>query len=135
MWLQKMIYIAHGWNLAVNGEPLVAENPEAWDGGPVYRDIWDHIRDHGIDPSTKLFTDPVSKEVYEADLSAREKSVVDHVWNKYRKYSGRDLSRMTHMPGTPWTEVYLNEGRDSAIPNHLIKQHYTNLALAGRGTK
>ncbi len=35
--LQKLVYMAHGWNLALLGKPLISENIEAWKWGPVIR--------------------------------------------------------------------------------------------------
>lgn len=29
--LQKLVYIAHGWSLAITGQPLVRQSAEAWD--------------------------------------------------------------------------------------------------------
>lgn len=132
MWLQKLVYIAHGWNLAVNKEPLVSDDVEAWDGGPVFRSLWDYIRDYGYDRKSGLLVDPFQKRPLRAKLSSREKAVIDHVWGKYRKFSGKELSQMTHRPGTPWTKTYLQEGRDRSIPNSRIRKHYVELALAGR---
>ena len=34
--LQTLVFIAHGWHLAVHGEPLVGEDAEAWSEGPVF---------------------------------------------------------------------------------------------------
>lgn len=132
MQLQKLVYIANGWNLAINDAPLVNEVPEAWDGGPVFRSIWDHIRDHGLNRDTCLMEHPRTKEPYQTQLSDAERAVIRHVWNRYQKYSGRELSQMTHQPGTPWTETYLKHGRNNPIPNELVKRHYVELALAGR---
>lgn len=52
--LQKLVYIAHGWNLAIQNEPLVTGEFEAWDGGPVSRRLWNHIRDFGYGSTKKL---------------------------------------------------------------------------------
>jgi uncharacterized phage-associated protein len=37
MQLQELVYIAHGWCLAISGEPLTGERPEAMPYGPEYR--------------------------------------------------------------------------------------------------
>ena len=57
MQLLKLTYIAHGWNLAVNGEPLVSEPVEAWNYGPVIRDLYNHIRFYGSDPIKRPIAD------------------------------------------------------------------------------
>ena len=36
MKLQKLVYIAHGWMLGLSGKPLVNQEPEAWERGPVF---------------------------------------------------------------------------------------------------
>ena len=132
MQLQKLVYIAHGWNLAVNEEPLVSELPQAWDNGPVFRGLWNHIRDYGFGHKTKLLENAKSKLPVSEPLSENETAVIDHVWNKYRHLSGVELSRMTHKPGTPWSVSYFSRGRTSLIPNDEIKKHYVEMALAGR---
>lgn len=132
MWLQKMVYISQGWNLAVNGQPLVAEDVEAWDGGPVFRSIWNHIRDNGFDPSTRMLIGPFGGPPITEELSRSENDVIDHVWRKYNQFTGRELSVMTHRPGTPWTEAYMTSGQNATIPKARIRQHYLELAKAGR---
>ena len=132
MQLQKLVHMANGWNLAVNGQPLVDELPEAWDNGPVFRSIWNHIRDYGFGAKTKQLEDHWTDEPIEANLSENERGVIDHVWNKYRCFNGLELSRMTHEPGTPWSTAYFSRGRNSPIPNDEVRRHYVDLALAGR---
>ena len=133
MQIQKLAYVAHGWNLAINGEPLIAESPEAWDNGPVFRSIWDHVKDWGYGVKSCLLTDPFTKRPYTANISDKEKAVIDHVWERYKKYSGIELSTMTHKPGTPWFKAYYDRRRNAPLLNDDILDHYTRLALAGRG--
>lgn len=129
MKLQKLAYIAHGWNLAINGEPLISETPEAWDNGPVFRSIWNAIRDFGT-VGTKVVDQNKTEMI--AALSPSESSIIDHVWRKYGAYSATDLSRMTHQPNTPWTRAYFTYGRNAPILNPDIENHYRELAFAGR---
>jgi uncharacterized phage-associated protein len=131
MWLQKLVYMAHGWNLAINDAPLVSGRIEAWDGGPVMRLIWEHIRDFGRNASG-LFGKS-SDEPFVADLSERERAVIEHVWKRYGGYTGQQLSDMTHQEGTPWSNAYFGRGRNARLLDDDIKQHFTDLALAGRG--
>jgi uncharacterized phage-associated protein len=93
--IQKLTYIAHGWNLAINDEPLVSETPEAWDNGPVFRAIWDHIKEYGYRGDFCTLVDPRSKEVISAHFSPEERAVIDHVWAKYGDFNSDELSDMT----------------------------------------
>lgn len=131
MKLQKLVYMAHGWNLAINGSPLVSGRIEAWDGGPVMRKIWDHIRDFGRNASG-LFGS-IENEPFKADLSDDERAVLNSVWERYGGYTGSQLSDMTHQEGTPWSNAYFGRGRNAKLLDEEIKQHFTDLALAGRG--
>lgn len=131
MKMQKLVYIAHGWNLAINREPLVRDRIEAWDGGPVVRSIWNHLRDFGYNSAPNFFGKPDGSR-FEAELSQSEKSVIDHVWRKYGEYSGLELSEMTHKEGTPWSNAYFGKGRNSPLSQIDIQQHFIELALAGR---
>lgn len=133
MKLHKLAYIAHGWNLAVNKEPLISEAPEAWDNGPVFRSIWDSIRDNGMKIDGRVIDD--RGRPYDAELTKSEKRIISHTWSKYHRFSQFDLSDMTHRPGTPWTETYFSNGRNAQIPDKLILKHYVKLALAGRAGK
>lgn len=133
MFIQKLAYIANGWNLAINNEPLIEENAEAWDNGPVYRSVWNHIRDNGYKGEFCTLVDPFNGEVIQADLNQEESNIVNHVWAKYGKMNAHELSKMTHEPNTPWSKAYFDRGRNSELNNEEIKSHYIALALAGRG--
>lgn len=131
MKLQKLVYLAHGWNLAINNEPLVTGRIEAWDGGPVMRVIWDHLRDFGYNALGSLLGQSQDKP-YTAELLDRERQIIHHVWLRYGAYSGTRLSEMTHEPGTPWSNAYFGGGRNSVLSASDIRQHFIELALAGR---
>ena len=131
MWLQKLVYMAHGWNLAINQEPLVGGGTEAWDGGPVFRRIWNHMRDFGRNATGGLFGD-TNGAPFQAELSEHEEAVIQHVWSRYGSYSGSQLSEMTHREGTPWSNAYFGRGRNANLLDEDIQQHFTELALAGR---
>ena len=133
MKIQKLAYIAHGWNLAINDSALIDEAPEAWDNGPVFRGIWKHVRDHGYRGENCILIDPKSKSEFEAELSAGEQAVVEHVWRRYGHMDAKELSDLTHEPDTPWSEAYLQRGRNAHLSNDRIKEHYTNIAITSRG--
>lgn len=130
--LHKLAYIAHGWNLAINNEPLIDENSEAWDNGPVFRSVWNHIKKYGYKGEYCQLIDPDTKKEYKAELSQAEKAVIDHVWRKYREKNQEELINITHEKGTPWYRSYFGKYRNAPLDNSDIRQHYIDLAIAGR---
>lgn len=136
MKLQKLVYITHGWNLAIQGEPLISDDIQAWQYGPVIPSLYNEFRNCGRDNITDYATDV---QVTEDDLSfsflppkvddgdAHTIDLANKVWEIYGKYTGPQLSNLTHMPGTPWDKVYKDTPR-STINNSLIKEHFISLS-------
>lgn len=140
MQLQKLAYFANGWNWARNGEQLIGDPSEAWDYGPVYRDLYDHTKYFGKEPLTALITPEDSDAVYVfgvargksapfgATLSAAEKAVVAEVWKRYGGMSAVQLSALTHDLRAPWFEAYRKRGRSAPIEQGSIKRYFDSLA-------
>lgn len=144
MQLQKLVYIAHGWNLAINRAPLTDDQPEAWDYGPVYRDLYGALGQYGRTPVSReirrgefgggVFLDEDEQaEVASATLEPKETALIDRVFREYGKFHAFKLSALTHQEGTPWSEVYRQGlGRFQEIDNDRIRKHFIGLA-ARRG--
>ena len=119
MKLLKLVYIAHGWHLAQTGQPLFRESVEAWRYGPVVRELYDRFSVHGAGP--------IACRVRMPRFNDTTKSILETVWNVYSPISARDLSRMTHLPGTPWKDVFA-EGLNRIITADSIRDHFRELA-------
>ncbi len=53
MKLQKLLFIAHGWNLAFNKQPLIKEPCIAMQWGPAWPSVYDHYAHYwGSNPIT-----------------------------------------------------------------------------------
>ncbi len=109
--LQKLIYCAHGWYLAFTGRPLLQEHVEAWQYGPVIPTVYHIFKRFGGDPidqpAFRHALDPLRSSVvhfapYEVVPGSYEERVIDEVWKAYGKYSGTELSNLTHREGTAW---------------------------------
>lgn len=134
MKLQKLVYLAHGWYLANSDqEPLIVESIEAWDYGPVIRDLYAAFAKYGGDEiDTPHWTfgvkdgkiQHVTPAIDEDDQLAQK--VIDRVWDVYGKFTPFQLSAMTHREGTPWF-VSRKEGR-SIIPKRIIFEHFRELS-------
>ena len=149
MKLQKLVYYAHGWWLALTDQPLINEQVEAWKFGPVIPSLYRAFRRYGNAPITDYARSSVDRGsvagdgFYEPEWSipaiddrpedaARVRQVLDRIWEIYGKYTAIQLSNATHQPGTPWHQVYTEyQGdlpRGTDIPADTIKRHFRSLA-------
>lgn len=129
--IQKLVYCMHGWHLAVTGHPAVGERFEAWPHGPVLSSLyhlfkkhrWHRITDYAsdIDPVTgKESAFVVNRE------DARFYDVFGRVWNRYKSFSGSELSDMTHQPSTPWS--YARQNGMQYLSDTMIRDHFVELS-------
>lgn len=140
MQLQKLVYLAHGWNLAITGEALTYDDPQAWDYGPVYRHLRTALREYGSRPVEREilnceyplgdFSDEPN-EPARGEFSEAELAVIKRVYRDYGKFHAFRLSALTHQPGAPWDQIYHNgDGRGEVIPSGMIAEHFVELAAA-----
>ena len=136
MQIQKLVYISHGFHLALTNEPLIDENVQAWQYGPVISSLYDEFRGFGNQPITRKATTTTIDDDFNAihttpiitdDQTSR---LVNAVWDKYKIYSGANLSNLTHQDGTPWSIAFDNNKPSSTIDNQTIQNYYSQL-LAG----
>lgn len=132
MKLQKLVYLAHGWNLAINDGPLIEEKFEAWPYGPVEEDLY-HIfkpyRDNPITDYAKSWAGNEKKAFVVAKTSTFFHDILNRVINKYAHFSALQLSALTHQDGTPWSITRANGWAE--IPDDMIKNHFRELAANG----
>jgi uncharacterized phage-associated protein len=132
MELQKLVYIAHGYSLALLDRPLVKQHVEAWRYGPVIPDLYHALRQYGSGNVRSLIN-----LIPEEALSETDTKLVESVLSAYGQFSGPQLSTMTHREGTPWREVYEPDAsfHSDIIPDRLIKAHYLELLNERAGIK
>lgn len=137
MQLQKLVYIAHGWTLALTGEPLTGDRPEAWDFGPMYRRLADALAAYGRQPVTQ--TIPLGRGsnpgvCTEADgtwseLEPIERELISRITREYGVFSSSQLSALTRGDDAPWAHVYrAGEGRFRDISHALVRGQFVRLA-------
>lgn len=91
--LQKILYYAQGYYLAINDEPLFNDEFQAWAHGPANIDIYDKYKKYGscsIPFPTESIN--VSKDVVE---------FLSDIWNTFGIYDGKYLEDLTHKE-SPW---------------------------------
>ena len=135
MKLQKLVYYAHGWYLALHDAPLIEEHVEAWQFGPVVPELYRQLKRYSDVEITRparqwrggsKFYEPRIEN--EDDISSRKAlDVIQSVWSAYGDYSATKLSNATHKPGTPWSKTYDQGCRSTVIPDELIKDYFKAL--------
>lgn len=118
MQLLKLVYIAHGMSLGFRGVPLIKNDVEAWKYGPVIPDLYNEIKRYRDKPVGIIATES-DDEIQEDD-----RIIIDFVYKRYKAYNGIQLSHLTHKSGTPWSDVYSDNGRHIKISNDLIENYY-----------
>lgn len=123
MQLLKLVYIAHGWMLGLNGRPLIRDDVEAWQYGPVVPRLYNAIRQFRSQPVQGPIKAPSGETLDPAELD-----IVSQVYDIYGQKSGPALSRLTHQKGSPWDRTYEHGRYGAVISNDLIEDHYAQLA-------
>ncbi len=135
--LQKLVYNAHGWYMAMYSEPLIDETVEAWPYGPVIPTVYHEFKRFGAKPiRSKAIDFHGSRMIHPQVASDDEKtrSVLDRVWKTHRHLSGMQLSHLSHRSGSPWKETWqraqrAGKKRGVDIPDELIETHFREKAL------
>jgi len=126
MQIIKLVYLCHGWMLGLYGRRLINEDVEAWRYGPVIRALYDAVKEFRSEP----VVGPIADAESVAKFDEEEKSVMDQVFDIYGKYTGIQLSKLTHARGTPWSEIRRTSDKSGweVIPNAMIEEHFRELA-------
>src|SRR5438270_11888590 len=82
MQLQKLVYIAHGWSLALLEKPLVYHGVNAWQWGPVIPPLYEALKKYGAG----IVTEPIPTEE-QVEPGSPEMSIIEGVWRGYGKLS------------------------------------------------
>ncbi|MEM7794378.1 MAG: type II toxin-antitoxin system antitoxin SocA domain-containing protein [Cyanobacteria bacterium P01_C01_bin.118] len=101
--LQKLLYYAQGFHLAVYGSKLFREDIKAWEHGPVVPEAYHQFKIYGFSAI------PVPEEMDFSTFSSQELSeLLDEVYAVYGQFSAWKLRNMTHEEA-PWKDTPLNE--------------------------
>lgn len=136
--LQGLVYIAHGWCLALTGQPLTGDRPEAMEYGPEYRRLADALAEQGLDPvmidedhseSGKGRTILDATSFGRVELMPEEHDVLAQVYAQYGALHAAQLAVVTRGAGTPWAQVFRGGAGESCdIPHLLIREQFVQIA-------
>lgn len=119
--LQKLLYIAYGIHLAVNGTRLCDEPPQAWPYGPVFpatRNSLLHTDFYGISLDSPEFAALRSDN----DVS----NLVGLVFRSFGDWTASQLTEWSHRNGSPWERTVELDGFrwGNRIPDDYIKSYF-----------
>lgn len=140
MKLIKLVYIAHGWHLAIFDKPLLTEAVQAWRYGPVIPSIYHTFKKYGTEPIGSLYSTVRAGESNTPIITDKDvQELLDKVWDEYSHKSAYELSNLTHQKGTPWYYTWNEKDgkneRGVHISDKLIETHYLEKINVSRGRK
>lgn len=113
--INKIAYFAHGCYLAKFGEPLIDAKIEAWQFGPVFREIYHEFKRFENRSVTEFARE------YDADiddvvnvgwhLPHDQEKFLEEVITGYLQMSAGYLVRLSHLEDGPWHNAWHHEGR------------------------
>jgi uncharacterized phage-associated protein len=122
MQLIKLVYLAHAWHLGLYGVPLINDEIQAWQYGPVIPRLYQAVKAFRSHP----VKGPLAN--FDEQLDPAAESTIMQVYDIYGQMPGPALSRLTHAPGSPWAETYIPGSFGLEISNDIIEDHYARLA-------
>lgn len=96
--LQKLLYYAQGFSLAIFDKPLFSESVVAWVHGPVVVSLYHRYKEYGSGPIPPPVASDLSK--YGDDTIA----LLEEVFAVFGQFAAWTLRGMTHSE-PPWADV------------------------------
>lgn len=116
--LQKLVYYAQAWYLALHGNPLFQEDFEAWVHGPVIPTLYQKYKGFGWQPILEDAKPELPEEIRE---------FLDEVAKEYFVCDAYELEQMTHTEA-PWNKARKDMPPDApsnaVIEKEWMKEYY-----------
>lgn len=132
MKLQKLVYFCHADFLVKTRQPLVRQEFEAWEFGPVIPCLYQEFKNFGAAPITQKATifNPITcvTEVAETCALGDYEDIVIQSFKIYSRYSAAALSNLSHVENGPWAASLARFERGShrgrSIETELISKYH-----------
>lgn len=133
MKLQKLLYFAYGWHLAIFEEKLFNSVIEAWPFGPVIPKVYRAFKQYGPNEISTPYP-TLGSSVRNAANVEKDPILVaflEKIAETYGHIDAFQLSKMTHEKDTPWWKIAskysgnIPDGTD--IPDDLISDYFNTL--------
>jgi uncharacterized phage-associated protein/ribosome-binding protein aMBF1 (putative translation factor) len=118
--LQKLLYYAQGYALALLGRPLFGERIKAWEHGPVVPQVRMAYKDF-----PGLLPRPDDLDLLAVDPAVR--AILDRVYAEFGQYAAWALRNMTHGE-RPWAETPQSEEIDRQLMTDFFAERLRKVA-------
>jgi uncharacterized phage-associated protein len=123
--LLKLLYFSQQWHLTFYGDLLFEGRFQAWDQGPVSREIYDRFVGCRSLYSEVSAAD-VSRDFAVASLACEKRSHLDHVLDAYAKCKDSALDEMIRYD-EPWLEA--RRGFAERCENEINEDHMRRFCM------
>jgi len=113
--LQKLLYYAHAWYLALHDKTLFSHRIEAWVHGPVVPSVYRRFKEYGF----RNIDAAVERPVLDAETAA----FLDDFLRQYLPFDAYALEQMSHQED-PWLDA-----RGGAAPDKPSRAQITDAAI------
>jgi uncharacterized phage-associated protein len=129
--INKIVFFLHAWYLAKTGKPLVSAKIEAWDYGPVFRELYWEFKAFGKERITSRATrrnpQTAEKEISADGFSESDMTFLRPLLERYVEMSAGKLIELSHVAGGPWDQVYNHLGDSNPgmrISDEIIRDFF-----------
>lgn len=117
--IQKILYIINLYFVGVYNKPLIKENFEAWDYGPVLPKLYKEINFFGADIVEDVFWN-----VKPLDKDTECYKIIEDIGTHLSTFTSSHLVKLTHRQGTAWDKHYKPGRRHITIPRESMLEEY-----------
>jgi uncharacterized phage-associated protein len=112
MWLNKLVYFIYEKALREFHVLLTPARVEAWDHGPVFREIYSNFLRRNSSGLFEYYNVRIrSRQVADEPFECVDVSIFEAVWEQYGHSSASALRNISHRNGSPWHSVWMSKGQ------------------------
>lgn len=111
MWLNKLVYFIYEKALRDFHILLTPARVEAWDHGPVFREIYSSFLRRNPSGLFEYYNVRFrNRQIADEPFESVDISIFEAVWEQYGHRSASALRNISHSRGSPWHSVWMSKG-------------------------
>ena len=122
--IQRLVYFAHGWHLALTAEPLIDEQIEATCYGLVISSLCRELKEYGNGPIMYSIGVDIHRKEDVSSFSfpmvpqedTYTHALLNRIWKIYGKFTAIQSCNLANKEGSPWDETVKEYGGRNNVP-------------------